>query len=104
VPPQLRVPPIDPGRIDWAKDPEALRRGDMGGLAPELMFTLNGAVGQPEIQALAARLGVPPMAVVLALVAWFEADGNRHAARVFRAVLGNEPPEVIAAAHKALGW
>jgi Vault protein inter-alpha-trypsin domain/von Willebrand factor type A domain len=104
VPPQIRIPPIDPGRIDWSQDPEALRRGDASGLAADILLVLTEAAGHAEIQALANRLGVRPMAVAIALLAALEADSDRNAARIFRAVLGAEPPETIAALRRALGW
>ena len=104
VPPHVRVPPIDPGRIDWSQDPEALRRGDASGLAADILLVLTEAAGNAEIRALADRLGARPMAVAIALLAALEADTDRNAARIFRAVLGAAPPEAIAAARQALGW
>ncbi len=104
APPQSRVPPIDRGRIDWSRDPEALRRGDAAGLAADILLVLTEAAGHAAIQALANRLGIRPMAVAIALLAALEADSDRNAARIFRAVLGAEPPETIAAARQAVGW
>jgi hypothetical protein len=102
--PREPLPPIDPGWIDWSQDPEALRRGDVSGLAADIVLVLTEAAGHAAIQALANRLGIRPMAVAIALLAARDADSDRNAARIFRAVLGAEPPETIAAARQALGW
>jgi thioredoxin-like negative regulator of GroEL len=93
-----------PPAIDWSKDPEALRRGDLGGLHPDLIALLTEAAAQPEIRALAQAVGAPPLAVALALLAWAERDTDRAAARIFRAVLGQADPAAIDAARRALGW
>jgi len=95
---------IRPGAIDWSRDPEALRRGDMTGLPPDLIAWLTAAAAHGEVKALAQALGAPPLAIVIALLAWAERDTDRAAARIFRAVLGHANPAAIDAARRALGW
>ncbi len=98
------TPPIGPGRIDWSRDPETLRQGDISGLAADLQRMLTAAAGHAEVRALADQLGIPPMVVAIALLAARDADTDRNAARIFRAVLGGAPPETVATARRALGW
>jgi Vault protein inter-alpha-trypsin domain/von Willebrand factor type A domain len=97
-------PVARPGAIDWSRDPEALRRGDLTGLPPDLVALLTAAAAHREVQALAQAHGVPPLAVAIALLAWAERDTDRAAARVVRAVLGQGAPAAIDTARRALGW
>jgi hypothetical protein len=92
------------GRIDWAADPERLRKGDLGGLAADVRRALELAASSvAEIAGLAGLLGVSAAAVAVALVARAEAGGNRNAARLARSVLGSVGAETLDAAAKAAG-
>jgi len=92
------------GRIDWAADPERLRKGDLGGLAADVRRALElAASAVAEIAGLAGLLGVSAAAVAVALVARAEAGGNRNAARLARSVLGSVGAETLDAAAKAAG-
>ena len=69
------------------------------GVIPEV----TAAALVPEVVLLATTLNIDAACVVIALLARAYADGNRSAARVFRAVLGKAPAEQVDAAMKALG-
>ena len=88
-------------RIDWAEAPEKLRRGELDGLEPAIAQAILAAAGVAGIGSLARSLGVPPAAIVLALLA--RARGNRAALRFFRAVLGTADPRLVDEAARALG-
>jgi hypothetical protein len=96
--------PIGPIRVDWSKDPDGLRRGDPSSLPSDIAAMLAAAAAHPEIRALADGLGVPPLAVAIALLASREADGDRNAARIFRSVLGSIPQGTIERLRQTVGW
>ena len=105
-PKQPRRAPTGPlacsrGRVDWTRDPEALRRGDVAGLPPAVVAALAQVAALPEVAALAAGLGQAPLAVALALLAGSEASGNRHAERFARQVLAGADATLLAAARQA---
>ena len=91
-------------RIDWARDPDALSRGDLASLPPDLAALLSAASVQPAVTALARQLRLAPLAVAVALLAYAERDTDRNAARVFRAVLGQADPAAVEAVRDSLGW
>lgn len=89
--------------IDWS-DAERIRRGDLSGLSSEVLYPVLAAADASEVMGLAARLGVPPTVVALALAARADAArAGREAARFARAVLGKADEEEIKAASVALG-
>lgn len=110
VPPAPRLPrraPTGPlafsrGRVDWTRDPEALRQGRLDGLPETVVAALGQAAGIAEVAALAAGLGERPLVVALALLAGSEAVGNRHAERFARQVLDGADAALLAAARRAL--
>nr|WP_232478888.1 VIT domain-containing protein [Roseomonas rosulenta] len=75
------------GRVDWATDPEALRRGDLSMLPAEVAEAVRLAADRPEVLSLAASLDTHPIVVVLALLADAESGVNRSAERFARIVL-----------------
>ncbi|SUS05624.1 hypothetical protein DF3PB_20092 [uncultured Defluviicoccus sp.] len=75
-------------RIDWNLAPERLRRGDLSSLDREVARMIEQAAALPEVIALANRLGVTPVTLVLAFLARAHAGSNRSAARLARAILG----------------
>jgi hypothetical protein len=89
-------------RIDWGHDPEALRRGDFRGLAPEIAHAIAQAAQLPEVRRL-ARVGTSPRVLVLGLLARSLGGADRQAERIARAVLKGLKAEGIAAAMAALG-
>jgi hypothetical protein len=56
-------------KIGWDDNPEALRQGDLSGLAPDVILAIRRAAELPEVVHLAQMLGVDPVIVVIALLA-----------------------------------
>jgi hypothetical protein len=77
------------GQIDWASRPGALRRGDLSRLPPAVARAVQAAASHPRLVALATTLGLPPVVLVLVMLADSERDTSRAAARFAQAVLGN---------------
>ena len=90
------------GRVDWTRDPEALRQGRLDGLPHAVAAGLGKAAGMPEVAALAAMLGQAPLVVALALLAGSEAPGNRHAERFARQILAGADAALLDAARQAV--
>jgi hypothetical protein len=88
--------------INWSADPEALRRGDVSKLRPEIAQLLVAASKAPEIVSLVSPHR-SAIAVVIALVARSLGNSNRAAARIARAVLAGLGDDAIAKAMAALG-
>jgi hypothetical protein len=91
------------GRIDWTREPDRLRRGDLSGLGPDIAEAIRRAAQQAAVMALADHVQLPPVCVVVALLAHAEQHRNRNARRLFRAVLGRAAAPALAAAAAALG-
>lgn len=89
-------------RIDWARDPEALRRGELDQLPDEIADRVRDAAQLPEVLALGGP-GRNPAAVVLALMARSLGMWKRSAARVARSILKGLDPEDVKRAATALG-
>lgn len=89
-------------RIDWGANPEALRQGDLTGLASELVQRILAAAKTPEVGSLAGA-GGNPVAIVVALLAKSRGLWNRSAARVAKAVLAGLDRNAVAKAMAALG-
>ncbi len=89
-------------RIDWGRDPEALRRGDFRGLAPEIAHAIARAAQLPEVRRL-ARGRTSRRLLVLGLLARSLGGADRQAERIARTVLTGLKAEEIAAAMAALG-
>jgi hypothetical protein len=90
-------------RIDWDADPEALRRGDLSGLAADVLLMIRLAASQPDIIALADKLGVSAAVVIIALLARKASGENRSAARLARAILGRTRADALTAVMKHMG-
>jgi hypothetical protein len=91
------------GRIDWSASPEALRKGDLGGLASSVSAAILRASLTSEVKTLALFLGISAVATVVALLAKHEGATDRGAARVARALLANADATLQAAAEKSVG-
>ena len=89
------------GRVDWTRDPEALRQGRLDGVPPAVVAALGRVAAMQEVVALAAELGQAPLVVALALLAGSEATGNRYAERFARQVLAGADATLLAAARLA---
>jgi hypothetical protein len=75
------------GRIDWGHDPDALRRGDLGALAPDVAALIRAAARTSAIAAYAKLWGIAVTMTVIAIIAASEAKSNRFAERLARAIL-----------------
>lgn len=89
-------------RIDWSANPEALRRGDLTGLPPEVAELVLAASEVPEVLSLATPHG-NAVAVVIALIAESMGGSDRAAARLARAVLMGLNRDAIAKVMAVLG-
>jgi hypothetical protein len=88
--------------INWSADPEALRRGDVSKLRPEIAQLIIAASKAPEIVSLVSPHRTA-IAVVIALIARSLGSSNRAAARIARAVLVGLGDETTDKAMAALG-
>jgi hypothetical protein len=75
------------GRIDWGRDADALLRGDLGALAPNVADLIRAAARASAIAAYARLWGIDVIAAVIAILAASEAKSNRAAERLARAIL-----------------
>jgi hypothetical protein len=104
---KARAPRIDLSRlvraIDWTLAPQPLREGDLSSLRPDVQAVIRAAAAEPPVVTLAARLGLAPVVLILALLA--RTSNERSAARLAKSVLGDRPPSEVKtlAAHFALG-
>jgi Vault protein inter-alpha-trypsin domain len=87
--------------IDWEENPEALRRGELAGLPPEVIAAIEHAAQLPAIVALARTLQVAAVVVVIALMA--KAAGGRSAQRIARSLLAAADKSAVAAAMAQAG-
>ncbi|MBU6498115.1 MAG: VWA domain-containing protein, partial [Rhodospirillales bacterium] len=101
---EVAAPPLAAlaARIDWARDPEGLRRGELGQLPAEIADSVLKAATRPEVLALCGP-GRNPAAIVLALMAQSLGMWKRSAARIARSVLEGLDPEAVKRAATALG-
>jgi hypothetical protein len=90
-------------RIDWDADPEALRQGDLVGLLPDVAALIQWAAQLPAIVALAGKLGISPVALIVGLLARQARGHSRSSSRLARAVLGRASDAEIAAACGTIG-
>jgi hypothetical protein len=90
-------------RIDWDDDPEALRRGHLTDLPPEVEAAIRAAAQAPAVAALAQALGQDPVVVVIALLARAEGGWSRSAKRLARVILGKADAAAVEAATRAVG-
>jgi hypothetical protein len=105
--PAVNRPQINLGRalarVDWDADPEALRRGDLHLLPPDVTALIWEAARLASIDALAWATGLDPAVAVIALMAKAAAKGNRAADRLARNLLHNADATKVAAAMEELG-
>ena len=82
--------------IDWSHSPRALKRGDLSSLDPAVAMQIERAARTPAIAEAAGRLGLAPVALVLALLARLRAAGDRAAARLAKDLLRKLSPAEVA--------
>jgi len=76
-------------RIDWDVSPNRLIAGDLSGLDQDDVVAIRFHAERPEVIALAQRLGIDPVVLVIAALAQAQSAADRSAARVAKAILGN---------------
>jgi len=90
-------------QIDWDDDPDALRRGDLASLPPEVIAAIERAAQLPGIVALAGALQLAPVVMVIALLAKAAGTASRSAQRVARSLLAAADQSAVAAAMAEAG-
>lgn len=90
-------------RIDWDMAPNQLIAGDLSALDAGAALAVTAMAAWPGFVALAQRLGVAPVALVIAALAQSQALSNRSAARVARAILGNRSARELRLIARTLG-
>jgi hypothetical protein len=92
------------GAVSWDANPAALARGDLTGLPSWVTTALYAIASVDEVAELAKALGMPAIAVAVALLA--EADGrsSRAAARIARSAFARADKALIDKARKAVGF
>jgi hypothetical protein len=90
-------------RIRWGAEPERLRAGDVSGLPADVVAVLLSAAEVEGVKRLAAALGIPPVVVVLALLAQAQASWDNAARRFSRALLDPADPHALEACMRELG-
>jgi hypothetical protein len=82
-------------KIGWGHAPVALLAGDLSILDVDTAMSVRGAAATPKIVALADRLGLDPIVVVIGLAAFLAAARNRSAARVASGIFRRIKPEIL---------
>src|SRR5215470_14368178 len=78
--------------IDWDQAPDRLQAGDLAELDPVVARAIRDLAARPEVIELARKLALDPLVLVIGLLARIEANRNRSAARIARAIFGKRPP------------
>ena len=98
---------IDLSRIGtslaWDSEPNRLLAGDLSAIDPDAALLIERAAELPEVVALAKKLGVAPVVLVIALLARAQASMSRSAWRIARTVFGNKPASETTALAVRLG-
>jgi hypothetical protein len=89
--------------LDWDRAPDRLQGGDLGGLGAAVQQAIRDAAAKPDVVALAGRLGLHPIVLVIALMAHAVAERNRSARRLARAILPATFDEEQKTVARALG-
>ncbi len=85
------VAPLTPLAVDWAAEPDRLRRGDVAALAPEAAAAVRRLATLPTVALAARRHGLDPIVLALALYALAAAAADPGAAAFAEAALGERP-------------
>jgi hypothetical protein len=75
------------GSHNWDFEPNRLLAADLAGLSPAVRQAICKAAARSEVVALADKLGLSPIVLVIALMAHAVAKQNRSASRLARAIL-----------------
>jgi hypothetical protein len=90
-------------KIDWDISPNQLLAGDLSALDPQDAQLIKDAAALPEVIALAKRMNVDPIVLIVALVARSQSRGNRSAARIAKAIFGGRIPQELRSLAGKLG-
>lgn len=90
-------------RIDWDAAPNQLIAGDLSGLDAGDARIIAEVARRPDVVALAQRLGVVAVALVIAALAQAQASRHRSAARVAKAIVGKRSAEELRLIAQTLG-
>jgi hypothetical protein len=77
--------------IDWDQAPHRLQAGDLADLDPAVARPIRDLATRAEVIELAKKLALDPLVLVIGLLARTQADRNRSAARIARAIFGKRP-------------
>jgi vault protein inter-alpha-trypsin-like protein len=77
--------------IDWDRAPHRLAAGDFADLDPTVAQAIRDLAARVEIIELAKKLALDPLVLVIGLLARMQADRNRSADRIARAIFGKQP-------------
>ncbi len=77
--------------IDWDQAPHRLQAGDLGDLDPAIARAIRDLATRAHVIELASKLALDPLVLVIGLLARTQADRNRSAARIARAIFGKRP-------------
>ena len=77
--------------IGWDQAPRRLQAGDLADLDPTVARAIRDLAARAEVIELAKTLGLDPLVLVIGLLARMQADRNRSAARIVRAIFGKRP-------------
>lgn len=89
--------------IDWDVDPGKLQAGDLSGLDRETKKAIRRASTLPEVSALAKRIGIQPVQLIVGLLARAAASRSRTAQRLERALLGGGAEAALSELARRLG-
>jgi hypothetical protein len=90
-------------KIDWDISPNQLLAGDLSALDPQDARLIEDAAALPEVIALAKRMNVDPIVLIVGLVARSQSRRNRSAARIAKAIFGNRIIEELRSIAAKLG-
>jgi hypothetical protein len=88
--------------INWDVEPDRLRGGDLSELDRPIAGAIQDAAELTEVSALARRLGIDPVIMIVGLIARNEAQKNRTAARIAKAILTNVNEDELTALARTL--
>jgi hypothetical protein len=92
-----------PRRIDWRSEGQRLVEGNMIGLPHDIADAIDAAALVGVVRRAAKRLGVSARVLVIGLLARSVSGRDRHAERVYRAILAKAKTQDIAHAAERLG-
>jgi hypothetical protein len=81
--------------MDWDQAPHRLQAGDLAELDPAIARAIRELAARPDVIDVANKLKLDPLVLVIGLLARMQADRNRSAARIARAIFGKRPRREI---------